>query len=108
MLCQFTWKHQTDSSLDFSAGKCCLLVVRCELSGFSGDSVEDIVDEGVHDGHTPLGDTCIGMDLLEDLVNVGGVTLGTLLGFSLAGCGLLRCLGGLLGRSLSHFVCLLK
>ncbi len=34
-----------------------------------------VVDEGVEDGHRLVGDTSIGVDLLEDLVDVGGVGL---------------------------------
>jgi hypothetical protein len=33
------------------------------------------VDEGVEDGHGTVGDTGVGVDLLEDLVDVGGVGL---------------------------------
>lgn len=51
------------------------------------------VDEGVQDGHGTVGDTSVGVDLLEDLVDVGRVGL-------LAGLGALllvaRGSGGLL------------
>jgi hypothetical protein len=33
------------------------------------------VDEGVQDRHGAVGDTSVGVDLLEDLVDVGGVGL---------------------------------
>jgi hypothetical protein len=96
VLGKFTRKHETDSGLDLAAGKSGLFVVSGKLSGFGGDAFEDIVDEGVHDGHTLLGDTSIRMDLLENLVNVRGVTFGALL-FLSAGASLLGD-GGLLGR----------
>jgi hypothetical protein len=103
MLGEFTGKHETNGSLDFSAGKSCLLVVGGKLSGFSRDTLEDIVDEGVHDGHSLLGDTGIRVDLLQDLVNVRRVSLDTtlLLGTAnlLGGCCLLD---RLLGGSFSH------
>lgn len=55
------------------------------------------VDEGVQDGHGTVGDTGVGVDLLEDLVDVGGVGL-------LAGLGALllvaRGSGGLLASLL--------
>ena len=102
MLGEFTRKHETNSSLDLAARKSCLFVVSGELSGFGGDTFEDIVNEGVHDRHTLLGDTGVGVDLLEDLVDVRGISLGTLLVFLSAGGSLLGCLGRLLGGSLGH------
>lgn len=45
------------------------------------------VDEGVQDGHGTVGDTSVGVDLLEDLVDVGGVGL-------LAGLGALLLVAG--------------
>lgn len=43
-----------------------LLVVGSQLAGLSGDTLEDVVHEGVEDGHGTVGDTSIGVDLLED------------------------------------------
>ena len=103
MLGKFTWKHETDSRLDFSARQCCLLVVSGQLSGFGGNAFKDIVDERVHDGHALFGDTGIGVDLLEDLVDIRRISLGTLLVFLSAGRGLLGCLGRYFGGSLGHF-----
>ena len=99
---KFSRKHQANSSLDFSAGESCLLVVSGKFSGFRGNPLEDIVDERVHDGHSLLGDTSIRVDLFEDLVDVRRVGLGTLLGLAATGAGLLGGLGGLLGGSLGH------
>ena len=101
VLGEFTRKHETNSSLDLSGRESSLLVVSGKLSSLSGDTLEDIVDEGVHDGHTLLGDTGIRVDLLEDLVDVRRVGFGTLLLAGGAG-GLLGGLGGLLGGSLGH------
>ena len=107
MLGELTGKHEADSGLDLSRGKSGLLVVGGKLSGFGGDALEDIIDEGVHDRHPLLGDTGVGVDLLEDLVDVGGVrfdSLLLLLGGGL-GSGLLSrgsLLGGLLGGCLGH------
>ena len=103
MLGKLSWKHKTNGSLDLSARKSCLLVVGGKLSGFGGDTFKDIVDEGVHDRHTLLGDTGIGVDLLQNLVNVGRVAFGSLLGLLDGGSGLLGCLlGRFLGGSLGH------
>ena len=50
------------------------------------NTLEDIVDERIHDAHSLAGDTSVGMDLLQDLVDVDGVTLTSLLpATSLAG-----------------------
>ena len=43
-----------------------LLVVCSELGGLSRNALEDIVDEGVQDGHGAVGDTGIWVNLLED------------------------------------------
>ena len=102
MLGKLTGKHETDGSLDLPGGKGGLLVVGGKLSCFGGDALEDIVDEGVHDGHTLLGDTGVGVDLLEDLVDVGRVRFNTLLGSLGSGSCLLGCLCALLGWCLCH------
>jgi hypothetical protein len=86
VLGEFTGKHETNGSLDFSAGKSCLLVVGGKLSGFSRNTLKDIVNEGVHDGHSLLGDTSIRVDLLQDLVNVRRVSFDALLLFGTAPC----------------------
>ena len=57
MLGELTWKEESDSGLDLSGGESVLLVVSDELGGFSGNLLEDVVDEGVHDAHGSLGDT---------------------------------------------------
>ena len=67
------------------------------------------VDEGVQDGHGTVGDTGVGVDLLEDLVDVGRVGLlaglGALLLVTRDGGGLLAGLlllsGSLAGRGLA-------
>ena len=87
MLGELTWKEKSDSSLDLSGGESVLLVVSDELGGLGGDLLEDIVDEGVHDGHGSLGDSGLGMNLLEDSVDVDGEGFGSL-GSSLWGDGL--------------------
>ena len=102
VLGKFTRKHQTDRGLDFTGRKCGLLVVRCQFPGFGGDPFEDIVNERIHDRHTLLGDTGIGMDLFQDLVNVRRVRFDSLLlsfatggtstlGGCLFACGLAGC-----------------
>ena len=44
-----------------------------KTAGLSGDALEQVVDEGVHDAHGLGGDTGVGVHLLEDLVDVDGI-----------------------------------
>ena len=70
------------------------------------NTLKDIVDERVHDTHGFAGDTSVGMDLLEHLVDVDGVTITSLLpATSLAGwLGGLSCLLGAFGANLGWHV----
>jgi len=102
VLGKFTWEHESDGSLNLAGGKGGLLVVSGELSGFSGDTFEDIVNEGVHDRHSLLTDTSIGVNLLQYLIDVRRVRLDALLAslFSI-GLGnhfLCGCFGGCFGH----------
>ena len=103
VLGEFSGEHEADGRLDLAGGEGGLLRVARELGGFERDAFEDVVDEGVHDGHALLGDARVGVDLLEDAVDVGGVGLDAGL-LSLAFSGLLGRFGGFLGRSLGHLV----
>jgi len=96
VLSELTRKHEPDSSLNLAGGKSRLFVVSGELPSLSSNTLENVVDEGVHNGHTLLADTGIWVDLLENLVDVRAVRLGTLLAALLI-ASLLRGLGGLLG-----------
>ena len=52
----------------------------CDLPRrLAGDALEDVVDEGVHDRHSLLADAGVGVDLLQHLVDVGGVGFDALL-----------------------------
>ena len=73
MLGEFSGEDELDGGLDLSGRKSVLLVVSDKFGGFQGESIERIVDEGVHDGHGLLGDSGFVMDLLEDLVDVDTV-----------------------------------
>ncbi len=44
-----------------------------KTGGLGSDALEDVVHEGVHDGHGLAGDTSIRVDLLQDFVDVDGV-----------------------------------
>ena len=93
---ELSGEEESDSGLDLSGGEGGLLVVSNELGGLVGDSVEDIVDERVHDEHGLLGDSSLGVNLLEDLVDVDGEGLGSL-GLSLDDDSLSSLSGGVLG-----------
>ena len=78
MLGKFTRKEKADSSLDLATGKGGLLVVSGKAGSLKSKALEDIVDEGVQDGHTSLGDSSVWVNLLQHLVDVRGITLGSL------------------------------
>jgi len=106
VLGEFTGEDETDSGLDLARGDGGALVVGSKLGGLAGDTLKDIVDERVEDGHGLVGDTSVGVDLLQDLVDVGRVSLGTALLAVLASLSLGLALlllgsGSSLGRGLS-------
>jgi len=72
VLGQFTGEEETDSGLDLSRSDGGSLVVVGQTGSLSGDALEDVVDERVHDRHSLGGDTGIGVDLLQHLVDVDG------------------------------------
>ena len=72
---QFTGEEEPDGGLDLPGGDGGPLVVVGQAGRFGGDTFEDIVDERVHDAHGLGGDTSVGVDLLQDLVDVDGVGL---------------------------------
>ena len=67
-----------------------------QTAGLGSNPLEQVVDKGVHDAHSLGGDTGVGVDLLQHLVDVDGVgllPLGPLLLIALA----THHLGGLAG-----------
>ena len=51
VLGQLTGQKQTDGGLDLATADGRSLVVVSQAAGLSGDPLEDVVDERVHDGH---------------------------------------------------------
>ena len=107
VLGQFTGQEETDSSLDLPGGDGGALVVVSQAAGLSGDALEDVVHERVHDGHGLRGDTGVGVHLLKYFVDVDGVRflpLALLLLVSLGDVllGLASFLGGLSGSLGRH------
>ena len=73
VFCQLTRQKETNSGLDLPRGDGGFLVVVSQAGSLTSDTLEDIVDEGVHDAHGLAGDTSVGVDLLHHLVDVDGV-----------------------------------
>ena len=98
---ELTGEDESDGGLDLTAGEGLSLVVSDESGGFTGDSLENVVDERVHDGHGLLGDTGLGVDLLEDSVDIDGEGFDSLL-VSGGTDSLLGSLSGGTGSGFSH------
>ena len=94
MLGQFTGEEQTDGGLDFPRGDGGATVVVCQAGSLSGDTLEDVVHERVHDRHGLAGDSSVGVDLLQHLVDVDAVRFTPLLPALLVSYALGLCLGG--------------
>ena len=75
VLRELSWEVKPDSCLDFTAGDGVLLVVVSQTGSLGGDTLEDVAHERVHDAHSLGGDTGVGVNLLQDLVDVDGVAL---------------------------------
>ena len=73
VLGQLTGQEEPDSGLDLPGGDGGPLVVVGKTAGLSGDALKEIIDERVHDAHGLGGDTSVGVDLLENLVDVDGI-----------------------------------
>ena len=98
VLGQLPGEEEADGRLDLPGGDGAPLVVLGQAGGLRRDPLEDVVHERVHDGHGLGGDARVGVDLLEDLVDVRGVGLLPLaLPLLVPGAGGLLGLGGLLG-----------
>ena len=75
MLGKLTRENKTSSSHDLSGGDGVALVVTSDVTGLSGNAVKDIVDKGVHDGHGTLADASVGVDMTENLEDVGRIAV---------------------------------
>ena len=75
VLGKFPGQDQPNCRLDVARTESAFLVVLYELAGLSRDLVENIDHERFHDAHALRRNTCIGMHLLEHLVDVGGESL---------------------------------
>ena len=75
VLGQLTGEKETHSGLDLAAGDGGALVVVSQAGSLSSDSLKDIVDKAVHDGHSFAADASVGVHLLQHLVDVDGIAL---------------------------------
>ena len=75
VLGQFTGEEQADCCLDLPGGDGGATVVVCETGSLSGDTLEDVIHERVHDRHGLAGDSSVGVHLLQHFVDVDGVRL---------------------------------
>ena len=67
---QLSGEDELNSRLNFPGGESSSLVESDEFGSLSGNSVEGIMNERVHDVHGLLGDADVGVHLLENLVDV--------------------------------------
>ena len=95
VLGQLSGQEEPDSGLDLPGGDGGPLVVVGQTGGLGSDPLEDIVDEGVHDAHGLGGDTSVGVDLFQHLIDVDGIGLLALMTAFLSVLG--DSLGGLSG-----------
>ena len=70
VLGQLTGEDEADSGLDLAAGNRRLLAVACQLGSFGGNLLKLVLDEGVQDGDCLGADAGVGVNLLQDLVDV--------------------------------------
>lgn len=75
VLGKFTREDESDRGLDLTGGDGGLLVVGSKLGGLGSNTLEDVIDEGVQNGHGTVGDTGVRVNLLEDLIDIRGVGL---------------------------------
>ena len=96
--CKFSGEDELDSRLDLSGWESSSFIESNEFWTFSGNSVESIMNERVHDVHGFLWDTNVGVHLLKNFVDVDWE------GLDSSSSGFLVSFGGFWGSSffLSH------
>lgn len=72
MLREFTGEEKSNGSLNLPASDGAPLIVVSQTGRFGGDPFENVVDEGVHDGHSLAGNSSVRVDLFQNFVDVNG------------------------------------
>jgi hypothetical protein len=85
VLGQLPGQEEPDGGLDLPGGDCGPLVVVSEAAGLGSDPLEQVIHERVHDTHGLRGDPSVGVNLLEDLIDVDGIRFLPLLASSSLG-----------------------
>ena len=75
MFGQLSGQEEPDSGLDLPRSDGGALVVVSELASLSSNTLEQVVDERVHDAHGLGGNTGVRVHLFENLVDVDSVGL---------------------------------
>lgn len=75
VLGEFTGQQESHCGLNLPTGDRRTFIVVRKTRSFRGDTFEDVVDETVHDAHRLTGNTGVGMNLFQHLVDVDSVTL---------------------------------
>src|ERR1700677_4834845 len=75
VLGQLSRQQQADCGLHLSAAQRRLLVVSRQTPSLTGEALEAVADEAVHDRHGALADTSVRVHLLEHTVDVRAVRL---------------------------------
>ena len=75
MLRQLSRQNQTNSGLDLPSADSALVVHTRQMTSLRHNTLEDIRHERVHHSHSSLGNTAIGMHLLQHTVDVRRVRL---------------------------------
>ena len=73
MLGKLSREEEPHRGLDLTGGDGRPLVVVGKTAGLSSNTLKEVINKGVHDGHGLGGDTSIRVDLLENLVDVDGI-----------------------------------
>ena len=94
-------EHKSHTRLHLAGGQSGFSVVAGQAAGLDAQTLEHVLDERVHDGHSALGDTSVGVHLLQHLVDVGRVALDSPLAAGGGRCLLVRF--SFLGGSFNHF-----
>lgn len=75
VLSKFAGQKQPDCRLDLPTRDRRTFVVVRQAASLGGDAFEDVIDETVHDAHRLARDTGVGVDLLQNLVDIDRVAL---------------------------------